>query len=106
VSEGAGEAEDAAAALLPYLHLARRSGALVLGYRAVKASLKRGDCALLVLAKDAGLSLKRLATGEVPTLELADRRRLGEWLGREELAVLGITDRQLSAGVLKRLDSD
>lgn len=95
--------EARAGALLPYLHLARRSGAMALGHSAVKQSLAAGRCSLVVMARDAGASLRRLDTGDTPRLELADRRTLGDWVGRSELAVFGLTSRELAAGVLKRL---
>jgi ribosomal protein L7Ae-like RNA K-turn-binding protein len=96
---------DAAAlleALAPYLHQARRAGALAIGYRAVKQSLSAGRCALLLLATDAGASLRRLPAGATPLLELGDRHTLGAWAGRGELAILGVTDRALAAGMLAR----
>ncbi len=90
--------------LLPYLHLARRSGSLALGHRAVKQSLSKGRCALLLLASDAGASLRRLETGDTPLLELSeDRRHLGAWIGRGELSILGITSVELAAGMLAKV---
>lgn len=97
-------AEDAALkSLLPYLHQARRAGSVALGHRAVKQCLARGRCALILRARDAGESLRRLALGRTPLVELADREALGAWLGRRELAILGITDPGLAAGMLARL---
>jgi ribosomal protein L7Ae-like RNA K-turn-binding protein len=89
--------------LLPYLHLARRSGSLALGHRAVKQSLSKGRCALLLLAKDAGASLRRLEMGDTPLLELADRRTLGAWIGRSELSIVGVTSSELAAGMLAKV---
>lgn len=95
--------EAVAGAILPYLHLARRGANLVLGYRAVKQGLGAGRISLLIMAQDAGASLRRLETGKTPLLELADRQTLGEWLGRQELAILGVTDSQLAAGMLAKV---
>jgi len=89
-------------ALAPYLHQARRAGALALGYRAVKQALAAGRCALLLLARDAGDSLRRLPRGATPLIELADRHALGAWAGRSELSILGVTDPDLAAGLLAR----
>ncbi len=96
---------DALEAVLPYLHQARRSGALLVGYQAVRRSLRRGDCSLVLLAKDAGDSLRRLDTGGVPMIPLADRAGLGAWLGRREVAILGLGDPHLAAGLRARLES-
>lgn len=97
-------ATDAAllGALAPYLHQARRAGALALGYRAVKQALAAGRCALLLLARDAGDSLRRLPRGATPLIELADRHALGAWAGRSELSIVGVTDPGLAAGILAR----
>jgi ribosomal protein L7Ae-like RNA K-turn-binding protein len=96
------EAAGLLGALAPYLHQARRAGALAIGYRAVKQSLSAGRCALVLLAADAGASLRRLPVGGTPLLELGDRYTLGAWAGRSELAILGVTDRGLAAGILAR----
>jgi ribosomal protein L7Ae-like RNA K-turn-binding protein len=92
--------------LLPYLNQARRKRSLELGQEAVRRALAQGRCRLLFLAADAGESLRRMKTGQVPVIELGDRQRLGDWLGREQVAVLGLTDADLAAGILKRLRSD
>jgi len=94
---------DAAEALRPWLHLARRGGSLAIGHRAVRMALRRGSCHLVVRAGDAGESLRRLDTGRVPVLEIGDRVLLGGWLGRGEVAILGLTDRNLAAGALARI---
>ncbi len=96
--------DDLGKLLLPYLHLARRSGSLALGHRAVKQSLSKGRCALVILAGDAGASLRRLEMGKTPLLELAaDRRTLGAWIGREELSILGVTSFELASGMLAKV---
>ena len=92
--------------VLPYLHLARRGGKLAFGHAAVRQSLARGHCRLILRARDAGAYCRRLDTGAVPVRELADRRQLGAWCGRSELAVLGIDDAGLAAGILGRLEGE
>ena len=91
---------------LPYLHQARRKRSLAVGQEAVKRSLSRGKCRLVLLALDAGNSHRRMKIGSVPIVELADRRRLGAWLGREDVAIMAVTDPDLAVGILKRLRSD
>ena len=95
--------EALAGAVLPYLHLARRGGSLALGHKAVKQSMSRGQCRLVLMARDAGASLRRLETGKIPVLELADRATLGAWVGRSELAILGFTNPDLAAGILAKV---
>ena len=95
----------ALSAVLPYLHLARRSRSLAVGHDAVKHALAKGRCKLILMATDAGGSMRRLETGRVPLLELCDKQELGGWLDRGEVSILGITDPHLAAGILKRLDT-
>ncbi|MCP4546115.1 MAG: hypothetical protein GY835_06590 [bacterium] len=85
-----------------YIHLARRSGALAVGYRAVKKGLGRGTCRLVLLAEDAGESLTRLETGRIPIVTISDKAELGNLLGRNEVAILGINDPHLAAAIAKR----
>ena len=40
--------------------------------------------------------------GGTPLLELGDRYTLGAWAGRSQLAILGVTDPGLAAGILAR----
>lgn len=81
------------------LHMARKSGSLLIGFRAVRQALHRKQCKLLLFAEDAGGSLLRMETGEVPVLRTVDRGTLGAWMGRKEISVLGLTDPNLAQAV-------
>ena len=64
---------------------------------------------MLVVAADAGASAPRDCLGgrPVPVVHLAaDKRALGALVGRDALAVLGITDADLAAGVCKAAAGD
>ncbi len=95
---------DPREALLPYLNLARKSGALEIGFRAVRRSLHRERCRLIILAIDAGDSLLKMDMGKVPVLRLADRNELGDWFGRKEVSILGITDPHLAETLRKKAE--
>ncbi len=96
--------KDLREALLPYLNLARKSGGLEIGFRATRRSLHRQRLHLLILASDAGDSLLKMDFGRVPILRLVDRITLGEWLGRKEVSILGITDPHLAETLRKKAE--
>jgi ribosomal protein L7Ae-like RNA K-turn-binding protein len=56
------------------------------------------------MATDAGDSLMKMEFGEVPIIRVTDRITLGEWLGRKEISILGITDPHLAETVLKKAE--
>ena len=97
------DAGHSLATILPYLHLARRSGSLAVGHSAVKRCLSSGKCRLVIMAVDAGGSMKRLDLGSVLTLNLGTREELGGWLDRDEVSILGLTDPNLVTGITKRM---
>jgi len=88
--------------LLPYLNLARKGGSLEIGFRAVRRSLHRGRCHLLIMATDAGASLAKMETGNILILRPTDRVTLGGWLGRKEVSVLGVTDPHLAEALREK----
>jgi len=93
---------EAGEALVPYLSLARKAGSLEIGFRAVRRALHRGRVHLLILATDAGASLSKIDTGTLPVISPADRATLGAWLGRKEIAILGLTDPHLARAVREK----
>lgn len=91
---------------LRLLGLCRRAGALVIGMDAQLAALRRGGIRLLVLAGDASPATARraeeaAADAGVPTVVLADRSTIGRALGREWVAVCGVTDAAFADGIQK-----
>lgn len=104
-----GRAEDEALGLLG---LARRAGRAVVGRRQLEDAARNGELRALVLAEDAtenarGRLRGLVARTGVPTVELADRARLGNAVGKGAVAAVGVTDRGLAARVVaatRRLD--
>lgn len=95
---------------LRLMGLCRRAGSLVIGMGALKAALQRGDVRLLVLAGDAAPgSVRRARTAAesagIPAVVLSDRGSLGSALGREWVAVCGVTDADFADGIRKALES-
>ena len=94
--------------VLHLLGLARRSGRLVSGDRAVLAACTAGQARLLLLAEDASPHTRRrfetaAERAGIPLRYLADRIRLGEALGQSPRAVVALTDAGFANAVLDRL---
>ena len=79
-----------------------KAGRVAPGSQAVSEALRRDRVELIIFASDAssrtvdGLTA---AAGNVPAVRLADRFRLGRWLGKRDLAVVAVT----SSGLARRL---
>ena len=73
--------------------LARRAGELVVGFDQVLDWLRRGRCALVLVASDAAAEGRRritVAAGRVPVIAAFDRQELGGALGRAEAVHAGL----------------
>jgi ribosomal protein L7Ae-like RNA K-turn-binding protein len=89
--------------------LARRARGVCVGSRDTRAGLRRGEIRLVLLATDGSpRDHERLARvseeAGVPARTVATREEFGNWIGMGPVAVLGIRDAQLAAGVLSGLD--
>lgn len=91
---------------------ARGARALVLGTEAVREALTAGDVALLLLASDAEGRRDELlsqasrlgrAAIVIGTGELRTKADLGKMFGRDELAVIGVTDPRIAERVTQAL---
>lgn len=90
--------------------LARRAGRLVVGTAGVRAGLRRGEVAVVVVADDlserTAAKVVRLADGRgVPVVRGPAARMLGQVLGRSTVQAVGVTDQQLARGLLARSSS-
>lgn len=91
------------------LGLALRKRAVAFGRTACRRAARRGDLHLVLVASDAGSSAVRdgAVPSEVESLRVdLDKDALGQLMGRAELALLGITDPHLSAGLLECARTD
>lgn len=91
------------------LGLARRARGLLIGSRETRAGLRRGEVRLVLLAGDGSARdrerLVRLAREEgVPARTVADRRELGDWVGRGPVSVVGLTEPNLASEIRSRLE--
>jgi ribosomal protein L7Ae-like RNA K-turn-binding protein len=95
--------------VLGLLGLALRQRAVVLGRTACRRAAERRRLHLVLIAADAGGSAAR--DGAIPTHVACVRvpfgkAELGGVVGRAEVALLGITDPHLSAGLLECARTD
>jgi ribosomal protein L7Ae-like RNA K-turn-binding protein len=95
--------------LLGFVGLALRARRAVLGRAACKKAARARRLYALVVASDAGSSAARDAGADdaIPVVRLAlDRTELGALVQRDSLAVLGITDPNLAAGLTRAARPD
>jgi len=91
---------------LGLLGLGVRAGATVVGTAAVRAALKRGDLALIVLAIDRSRrtheKVTRLAVAKgVQTIDGPNSAELGSRIGRSAAQAVGVLDPHLASGMIK-----
>ena len=91
------------------LGLAIRKRGVAFGRMACRRAAERGKLYLVLVATDAGESALRDSAlpSSVRILDAQfDKAELGKLVGRAELALLGITDPHLSAGLLECARTD
>jgi len=102
--------EDRARSLCGLLGLARRAGKLALGASAVERMVHGGDKPLVILASDAGASLRgsteRWDPVEGVVADVLTSDEMAEAMGREKLAVMAVADPGFVRGILKNLKPD
>ena len=85
--------------------MARRAGRLGMGFSAVEKMVKRGENPLVITAVDMGASLKgRVSRWEPVRGVVADvltGEDLARALGRDKLAVVGVSDSGFIKGIRK-----
>ncbi len=96
--------EGTAEKLIAILSLARRAGAVELGYDASARACLRGRARLLVLASDLGGTARRRAENlaqecGVERLELGDKETLGKALGYRDIGVVAVCDPHFARGL-------
>lgn len=80
---------------------ANKAGKLTLGRTATVSAFHRDKLELVLLATDASPKLKRFARElqEVPIIRLAPKADMGQIVGRDEVAVIGVLDRHFAEGM-------
>jgi len=90
------------------LGMAQKGRMLEVGKMAVSVLIKRKRAALVILAMDASEKLKKeiefdCRRNSVPVYIFSDKDGLGKLCGREVVSVVGISDKNLAAGIKKWL---
>jgi len=88
------------------LGLAQRGRNIALGRAACRQAVRAGRLHLLLVARDAGASAVRDGTGggDVASVTVGfDKLELGALVGRTSVAILGILDPHLAAGLRQAL---
>jgi ribosomal protein L7Ae-like RNA K-turn-binding protein len=93
------------------LGLAHRARGLAIGSREARTGMRRGEVHLILLSEDSSARdrerLRRVAEEErVETRDVGSAEELGAAIGRGAVGVLGIRDRHLATGILRRLEED
>jgi predicted RNA-binding protein YlxR (DUF448 family)/ribosomal protein L30E len=96
--------------LSDYLGMARRSGALVVGFEKTRAALKSGEAALLIAARDGAADGRAKLRALIPDgAEMAalDAAEIGAAVGRDAAVHGAVTDPRMASVILReaaRLD--
>ena len=90
------------------LHIARKGRMLEIGKTAVSILIKRKKASLVIVALDASEKLKREMETEcrrfsIPMFLYGSKSELGEICGRDEVAVLALSNKNLAMEVKKFL---
>lgn len=93
--------------IITLIGFAVRAGKAALGRSAVISAYKKRQLQLLVVANDAGGKItSMLPEFDVPVYHLSNREVLGKTVGRDELAILGITDSTFAKSFRKAFAED
>ncbi len=96
--------------ILGMLGLCTRAGKLALGDSAVKEAVVRGKAKLVIIAADCGENtrgkIENLCNEKnVPRVEFSEKSIIGKAVGRDDKAVVAITDKNFAEAVKKLLCS-
>jgi hypothetical protein len=109
-AQGKGMERSQAEKILGLLGLANRAGKLGVGFSQVDKMVRRGENPLVIMSNDVGASQKTRMERWEPVRGLVQGLLTGEEmaqaLGRDKLAVLGVSDSGFVKGIMKIVNSD
>ena len=84
-----------------FLGIIKKSGKLSTGMDKVKESIEKGECKLLIYARDTGINTfdkaKTLTkNSSIELIEWGDKKTLGETLGTKPVAIVAIKDKKFA----------
>lgn len=91
---------------LQFLGIAKKARKLLEGYNKCEDALLKGSVFLLIMADDCSENTKEkfqriCKSEEIPIYIEYSKEQLGEILGRQEIGVIGVTDRGISEKLMK-----
>ncbi len=94
--------------VLSMIGIAARAGNIASGEFSAEKAVKGGNAYLVITAKDASQNTKKHFSDmssyrNVPYFEYADKKQLGNCIGKEYRASLAVTDQNLAEAIIKRL---
>ncbi len=93
--------------VLSMLGLAKRAGATQIGAFMAERAIRDGVCELLILATDAAKNNQKKFRNSakfynIPLIEYSTKDELSHMLGRENVVVVGIDDKNFAKGILDK----
>ncbi|MDE7310767.1 MAG: ribosomal L7Ae/L30e/S12e/Gadd45 family protein [Eubacterium sp.] len=94
--------------VLSMIGMAARAGNVASGEFSTERAVKNKNAYLVVLAEDASQNTKKhfkdmCSYRDTPYFEYADKKQLGNCIGKEYRASLAVTDENLAGAIIKRL---
>lgn len=94
-------------ALLKFIGLCKKAGALVQGASIVDDNLSKHKISLLIIASDASKNAKKLFKHKIEqeslaTVYFSNKKELASILGRDEVVYIGITDKNFAKGLWEK----
>ena len=94
---------------LQFLSLTKKAGNLVEGYNKCEEIIKINLIKLIIFSEDASPNTINKFTNycaryEVPIIKSASKEILGTTLGRQEIKIIGVTDKKMSIKLLELHD--
>lgn len=88
--------------------LCRKSGNLFCGTTATETAIKRKKCFLVIIAEDAGDSIKSkivnlCTTNGIPFKIMSDKKWIGNAAGLDDKAVIAVKSKDFAEGILKHI---
>ena len=92
---------------LSMVGIAARAGSIASGEFSTEKALKSGKAYLVIVASDASQNTKKHFTDmcsyrNITYIEYADKKQLGNCIGKEHRASLAVTDENLAGAIIKK----
>lgn len=93
--------------VLSMIGMARRAGAAQTGAFLTERSIREGTCELIILASDtAQNNAKKFVNSSkyynIPLIEYSTKAELSHALGKENVVVVGISDKNFAKGIMSK----